>query len=164
MVQGRRCNEKRKSLRKRGGTKSQKSRKSGVKSRKSGVKSVAFKSVKPDFDPIYDYIHWAASDRRLEKLTKEHPSIHRTEIANRLKQLAVDYANKIKAARDYLENNPRGKVGIVYYLYTPGRELTINRIEPDMTKEEFDDLLNEQERYFTGLTYRHGLYPSFTYI
>ena len=156
MIQSRRCNN-RKSLRKRGGTKSHKS----VKSRKS-VKSVAFKSVKPAFDPIDDYIHWAASDRRLEKLTKEYPSIPRTEIANRLKHLALDYANKIKAARDYLENNPSGRVGIVYYLYTPGVGLTRTRIEPDMNKKEFDDLLNEQ-RYFTGLTYRHGLYPSFIY-
>lgn len=154
MVQSRRCN--RKSLRKRGGTKSQ-------KSRKSRVKSVAFKSVKPDFDPIDDYIYWAASDRRLEKLTKEYPEIPRTEIANRLKHLALEYANRIKAARDYLENNPRGNVGIAYYLYTPGIiGLTLNRIEPDMTKEEFNVLLN-QERYFTGLTYRHGLYPSFTF-
>jgi len=160
MVQSRRCN-KRKSLRKRGGTKSQKSQKS--RKSKSVVKSVAFKSVKPDFDPIDDYIHWAASDRRLEKLTKEYPLIPRTEIANRLKHLALEYANRIKAARDYLENNPRGKVGIDYYLYTPGVGLTLNRIELDMTKEEFNDLLNEQERYFSGLTYRHGLYPSFTF-
>lgn len=157
MVQSRRCNN-RKSLRKRGGTKSQKSRKSGVKSHKSGVKSVAFKSA---IDPPIDhYIRWATSKKLLNNLTKEYPAIDNLELE--LKHLAGVHADKIKAARDYLEKNPRGKVGIVFYLFTPGDGLYRNRIEPDMTKQQFDESLNE-EHYFTSQTYYYGLYPSFTF-
>ena len=153
MVQSRRCNEKRKSLRKRGGTKS-----SGVKSRKSGVKSVAFKS---DIDPpIDDYIRWATSKKLLNNLIKDYPSIDNLDIE--LKYLAGVHADKIKAARDYLEKNPRGRVGIAFYLFTPGDGLYRNRVESDMTKQQFDESLNE-ERYFTSQTYYYGLYPSFTF-
>lgn len=155
MVQSRRCN-KRKSLRKRGGTKSQKSRKS-----KSGVKSVAFKSA---IDPPIDhYIHWATNKKLLNNLTKEYPEIDNLDnLELELKHLAGVHADKIKAARDYLEKNPRGKVGIVFYLFTPGDGLNRIRIEPDMTKQQFDESLNK-EHYFTSQTYYYGLYPSFTF-
>ncbi len=133
------------------------SRKSRVKSH-SGVKSVAFKSA---IDPPIDhYIYWATSKKLLNKLTKEYPD-NLDNLELELKHLAGVHADKIKAARDYLEKNPRGKVGIDFYLFTPGDGLNRNRIEIDMTKQKFDDSL--KAHYFTSQTYYYGLYPSFIF-
>ena len=175
MAKSRRRNDKRRSLRKRGGVKSRRPQ-SATTSKPSAIARVEFKpaarvAFKPAasvaFKPaasvaIDDYIHWATSDRILEKLIKEHPSQDRTQLDERLKGLAIDHANKIQAARDFLEKNPRGKVGVVYYHFNPSIGLTRKRVEADITKELFDDML--KERYFTELTYFDGLYPRFEYI
>jgi hypothetical protein len=183
MAKSRRRNDKRRSLRKRGGVKSRRPQ-SATTSKPSAIARVEFKpaarvafkpaasvAFKPAasvaFKPaasvaIDDYIHWATSDRILEKLIKEHPSQDRTQLDERLKGLAIDHANKIQAARDFLEKNPRGKVGVVYYHFNPSIGLTRKRVEADITKELFDDML--KERYFTELTYFNGLYPRFEYI